>query len=126
MRAAATHFIGKLSVQFDVFPVLAWLVRHGGLVWDNEVWYSPIRYEAGEALISMPNPMVWEVLVDGYFIDPCDELLDFQEEWIEHVTGVLSGDTKPYTGGRIGEESWRRWFRDLSKVTEEEIAAIKV
>lgn len=125
MRSAATHFIGKLKDQFDVFPVLAWLMRHGGVEWEQEKFDSPIRFEAGEALLSMPTPATWEVLVDAYFIDPSNELLDFQDEWIEHVTAVLSGDTKPYMGLRYGEESRRWWFRDLSKVTEEEIAAIK-
>lgn len=124
MRAVATNFIGQLPDAFDTFPALAWLMRIGDVNWDPFRFDSPIRYEAGEALLRMPTPAVWETLVDSYFIYPRDDLLSFQIAWIDHLTDVLSGETSEYKGIHYGDVTRRSWFQALSEVSEEELAQL--
>ncbi len=116
IRAVATHLIGKLSEQFDAFPILAHQMRYGDVNWDDNLFDSPIRHEAGEALLKFPTPEIWEVLVDSYFISPRDDLLPFQIDWIAHLTEVLSGEDQPYDGLSWGSEERRAWFQALNTV----------
>lgn len=124
MRAVAAHLIGDLRFEYDVIPVLSQLLRFGNVYWDDQRFDSPIRYEAGEALLSIPTPAVWETMVDSYFIEPRDDLLGFQIDWIEHLTDVLSGETIQYQGLGYGEMARRPWFQALSQVTDEELSSM--
>lgn len=125
VRAVATHFIGKFGAVHDVFPILAYQMRYGSVDWDIYLFDSPIRYEAGEALLRFPIAATWEVMVDSFFVRPADDLIPFQIKWIAYVTDVLSGDDKPYKGSHYGSEEHRAWFRALSEVSAEELAAMQ-
>ncbi len=125
MRAVATHLVGKLSQQYDAFHILSSLMRSGDVDWDERFFDSPIRYEAGEALLKFATPATWEVFVDSYFIDPRDDLLSFQGEWIAYLTDILSGEAKEYTDIQLwGDESHRAWFRALKDISAEQLAAM--
>jgi hypothetical protein len=135
MRAVATRLIGKLRQQFNVFPVLTFLMRYGdvvwhysrfgqstGVIWDSERFDSPIRCEAGEGLLSFQTSVTWEVIVESYFINPRDDLLPFQQDWIAYLTDVLSGEAKEYTGIKYGDEERRIWYQALNDISEDELA----
>lgn len=124
VRAVATHFIGKLHNQFDTFLILSRLLRYGNDDWCDYSADSPVRYEAGEALLKQPSVDTWEVLVDSFFINPRDVLSDFQINWIAHMTDALSGENKDYKGGHYGEIERRGWFRALTKISEDEFQQI--
>ena len=125
-RAVAIHFIGKLYQQYDIALTLYRHVRYSRDDWGDELMPdSPVRYEAGEALLNLPTPETWAAVVDSYFIAPRDVFLDFQIAWITHLTDVLSGDTKKvYDGIHHAEPTKRRWFHALANISEEELNAL--
>jgi hypothetical protein len=119
-RAVATHYLGKLQDHYDVFPILSSFLHYPNDDWGDEVSpYSPIRFEAGEALLSKPSAAVWELMVDAFFVRPSDFLCDFQLDWIRHLTDSLSGIDAEYDGVRHKVEE-RAWFRALADVSKED------
>lgn len=121
IRAVATHWIGKLGDNYNVFPILAHLMRYGDAKRSLELFDSPLRYEAGEALLQFKTPETWEVYIDSCFINPNDDLLSFQEAWIEYMTDVLSGVNRVYDGYRYGAMKRRWWFRELENLSVDEL-----
>lgn len=121
MRAVATHWIGKLAGVYDVFPILSSQMKYGNVNWDVDLFDSPIRFEAGEALLQFKTPKTWELLVDSCFISPRDDLLPFQIEWIAYLTDYLSGEAYEYDGIHFGSEDNRGWFRQLADVSPDEV-----
>ena len=121
MRAVTTHFLGKLKDEYDVFPILAHQLRYADDDWIDNLFDSPIRYEAGEALLQFKNPETWEAIVDSYFIRPRDDLLPFQKDWIAYLTDVLSGETGDYNSIHYGSVERRPWFRELVNVDKDDL-----
>ncbi len=116
LRAVATHFIGKLMPKYDSLNALQYLLKHADDNWGEPPYHSPIRFEAGEALMLHPSLDVWESLVDAFFIDPQNILSNFMQSWIEHVTDALSGDQHDYKGSRWGGIDNRGWFYALNEL----------
>lgn len=119
IRAVATYFLGKLQGQYDT-------MRHfEGALYLNDDWGddvspdSPIRYEAGELLISVPSPQVWQRLIDSYFLRNPNVFATFLEDWITYVTDILSGVHTVYSGMIMGEISCRPWFKALVDFDED-------
>lgn len=121
IRAVATHWLGKLGDSHNVFPILAHLMGYSDAERSLELFDSPLRYEAGEALLQFKKPETWEVYVDSYFINPNDDLLSFQEAWIEYMTDALSGVNRDYDGYTYGAIERRWWFRELEKLSLDEL-----
>ncbi|MBK8020036.1 MAG: hypothetical protein IPK19_01110 [Chloroflexi bacterium] len=122
MRAVATHFIGELRSTYDVVPLLSRLLLYRIVHWDEQEFDSPVRFEAGEALLYLPTAETWETFVDGYFIQPRDDFLRIQNEWIAYLTDVLSGTATTYQNAHYPEPERRPWFRALREVSDEELA----
>jgi hypothetical protein len=120
-RAVATYFIGQLLPKYDSLTVLQFQLRHAYDDWGDDPVDSPIRYEAGEALLRHPSPDVWISLVDSFFINPTNVLSDFLEDWIAHMTDILSGEPHDYQGVRWGGIDNRGWFYALSETDEKSL-----
>lgn len=122
LRAVATHMLGKLRHKHKVTGILCYLLKYAEDDWDNDISpLSPIRAEAGEALKEMPSPQVWAEMIDAFFINPANVLSDFMLDWIAHVTDRLDGLSTAYGGGLWGDEEYRRWFRALAEISEEQL-----
>jgi hypothetical protein len=121
LRAVATHFIGRLSSKYDSLTVLQFQLKHAYDDWGEPPVHSPIRYEAGEALMRHPSPDVWERLVDAFFVNPRNVLESFMQDWIAHMTDILSGEQHDYQGGRWDVDN-RSWFYALAEIDEEMLA----
>jgi hypothetical protein len=117
-RAIATYYVGKLQDRYDVFPTLNALMGFTDDWGDNPM--SPIRFEASEALIRKPSAAVWLTLVNSFFINPRNFLVDFQLDWIAYVTDVLSGISQPYSGVHYGDVENRAWFKALTALPDDE------
>ena len=121
MKSVAPHWLGKLGDSHNVFPILAHLMRYGDAKISLELFDSPLRYEAGEALLQFKTPETWEVYIDSYFINPNDDLLSFQEAWIEYMTDALSGVDRDYDEYTYGAIERRWWFRELENLSLDEL-----
>lgn len=119
-RAVATHFVGKLQDMYDVFPTLTLLLEYANDDWGDDLHLSPIRIEAGEALIRKPSEATWLSLVNSFFIKPRNVLADFQQDWIAYLTDVLSGVNQPYNGVVFGGIEHRSWFKALQTLPKDE------
>lgn len=115
LRAVATHFIGKLLPKYNSLYTLLYLLKHAADDWGEPPCHSPIRFEAGEALMQHHSSEVWETLVDAFFINPRNILSNFMQSWIDHVTDALSGDQHDYNGSRWAIEN-RGWFYSLTEL----------
>lgn len=124
LRAAATHFVGRLRETFNVYPFLVRQLLYGDVEWDINSFDSPIRFEAGEALLSYPTPETWEVFVDSAFIHPRDDFKSIQHDWIAYLTDVLSGENVEYKSRRFKSEADRPWFRALAEMSEEQLQQV--
>lgn len=119
IRAVATYFLGKLRRQYDR------LRPFEGSLYINDDWgdevspHSPIRYEIGEFLISVPSARAWQTLIDSYFLQNPNVFAAFLEDWITYVTDVLSGVHTVYSGIIMGEISCRPWFKALADFDED-------
>lgn len=121
VRAVATHFLGQLQTKYDLTTHLLHLLKHANDDWGNEISpYSPIRIEAGEAMINSPTPQVWEAFIDAFFINSRNILEDFIIDWIAYITNRLSGIENEYNGDTWGSPDDRRWFQVLAEISEEE------
>ena len=124
LRAVATHFLGRLHPQYDVQPILI------SLLFVDDDWNvpnspdSPVRYEAGVALLDLPSPETWIALVDSFFVNPRNILQSFQREWIAYVTDRLSGVDGAYHGLHYGGIEKRPWFRALVDIPAEQIEGL--
>lgn len=114
-RAVATHWIGKLSTAHNVYPFLVHQLQYAHVNLKFDCFDSPIRYEAGEALLEYKTSQTWEVFVDSYFIYPRDDLLRFQDNWIAYLTDILSGEHVKYSGLKYTKVR-RGWFHALADV----------
>ena len=121
LRAVATHFVGQLREVFNVYPFLVQQVLYADVDWDMNSFDSPIRFEAGEALLTYPTPETWEVFVDSAFIQPRDDFKSIQHDWIAYLTDVLSGENVEYKSRRFKSEADRPWFRALAEMSEEQL-----
>jgi hypothetical protein len=121
-RAVAVHFIGKLYQQFDVADTLYYQSGDVNDDWGSDVYMpgSPVRIEAGEALMNLPNAETWERLVNAFFIVPRDGLLHYQLKWIEYITDILSGDILEVSDND-SEPRNRAWFKALADISEAEL-----
>ncbi len=121
-QAVAVHFIGKLCDQrYPAIPALCRLLQH---VSDERQYPSlrtkdfnrfdnPVRYEAGYALRKIDSPLVWEAMVDVYFMirERTSTAYGFLT-WIQDMTDRLSGIEVEPKDDAIPLEH-RPWFRAL-------------
>ncbi len=124
VRAVATHFVGQLTDVFkSAYYVMVQQYRYGHVNWDWRINHfdSPVRFEAGEALLTFATAETWEVLVDGFFIRPSNDFMRIQSEWIAYLTDVLSGEDAVYESRHFPDVEARSWFRALADITDEEL-----
>lgn len=119
LRAAATYFVGRLRGSFDAYPFLVRQLLYGDVKWDINSFDSPIRFEAGEALLAYPTPQTWEAFVDSAFIQPRDDFKSIQHDWIAYLTDVLSGEKVEYKSRHFRSEADCPWFRALAEISED-------
>jgi hypothetical protein len=114
VRAAATHFFGKLRDHPGAIEKLALLARWPCDTWEG--YYSPVRFEASQALFELATPGAWEALVAAFLVSPTNMLQDFLLDWIESLTDKLSGVTTVSSSidGGIAD----RWFNALLKESQ--------
>ena len=114
-RAVATHLLSKLKDQYEVLPALLHALRYAPDDAPNQQrsMNAPVRYEAGEALVSIISPDVWETMIDVLFARPSNDLDHFLLDWIEYLTHRLSGLDVSYEGSRMPDENRRYWFHAL-------------
>lgn len=121
-QPVAAYFLGKLLDQYEAaVEDLMRLIREVS----DEQYYPdlrlkqfkrldyPVRYEAGYALRKIDSPLVWEAMVDVYFMirertSAAYALLD----WIQDMTDRLSGIEVEPKDDAIPLEH-RPWFRAL-------------
>jgi hypothetical protein len=116
-RAAATYLLAKLKDQYDITEVLLYplpYVPDIAQVWDEYIRVNFVRYEIGEALMSIPSPEVWLALIEACLMHHENELDWYMFGWIEALTDHLSG--VPGALEHIPRWSGRRyWLYDLDQ-----------
>jgi hypothetical protein len=114
VRAAATHFFGKLRDHPGAIEKLALLARWPCDTWEG--YYSPVRFEASQALFELATPEAWEALIAAFLVSPTNMLQGFLWDWIESLTDMLSGATTipPISYGGVEN----RWFKALLKESQ--------
>jgi len=88
VRAAATHFFGKLRDRPGAIAKLAFLARSAHDDWEQ---FSPVRFEAAKALFDAATPQAWEGLVEALLAASNNLLMSSLRDWIESLTDMLSG-----------------------------------
>jgi hypothetical protein len=111
VRAAATHFFGRLRDYPNFTEKLALLARSRCDTWDG--YYSPVRFEASQALFELATPEAWEALIAAALVSSTNMLHSFLWDWIESLTDILSGAVNAQP--RIENEIENRWFKALLK-----------
>jgi hypothetical protein len=119
----ATNLLGKLKDKYDVRDPLFLALRYApdDSEYEHLSMDASIRFEAGEALRDIPSPVVWETMVDAFFIRPHNVLEDFMSDWIAYQTDQLSGIEMPYSGMTFGDENRRFWFRSLAEEQQAQV-----
>jgi hypothetical protein len=110
-RAAATRFFGKLRDRPGAIEKLSLLARWPSDIWES--YYSPVRFEASQALFELATPEAWEALIAAFLGSQTDMLQSFLWDWIESLTDKLSGVTT--VSSRIDGGIANRWFNALVK-----------
>jgi hypothetical protein len=122
-RAVAVHFIGQLYQQFDVGEILYQQIGDVRDDWGESYISSPVRYEAGEALLKLLSAETWERLVNAFLITPREALSLNQIRWIEYITDILSGDIPEVLESKF-ELHHRAWFKALAHMSEKELGEL--
>lgn len=119
----AAHFIGKLASHNE--RALELCLSH--LKYDQNLWFysevpgasqmdldTPVRREAAFAVSEIIRPVVWEAIVEAYFLIPPWFFEELLHNWIGRMTDHLSGVVSDIREWGLGDVNDRMWFRRMT------------